>query len=53
MSCISHSVALRVVYLVVSTSDVCTDGTHERSNVVHKAIRETLAPRNIQFRGQE
>ena len=45
--------ALWAQYLVVSVANVCADGTHECSNVVHKAVWETLAPGNVQFRGQE
>lgn len=40
-------------YLVVSSGDVCTDGTHKCSDVVHKAVWETLTPGNVQFGGQE
>lgn len=39
--------------LVVSIGDVCADGTHESSDVVHKAVWETLTPGNVQFGGQE
>lgn len=40
-------------YLVVTTSNICTDGTHKRSDVIHKAVWEALAPRNTHVWGQE
>lgn len=42
-------VALRIRYLVVSTDNVCTDGTQKCSDVIHKAVWEPLTPGNIQF----
>lgn len=40
-------------YLVVTTSNISTDGTHKRSDVIHKAVWETLTPRNTHVWSQK